>query len=162
MEKFEIEKGYAVFLRENFKGPNILFEIERYSRQREVETERVHCFYNQFFTGRHNITQNVNSNEAHGHDNIRICMLKRCVSTIYKPLELNFKEAVSTGLFPSKQKKGNIAPIHEKGDNKQILKIYRPVSIIVIYGKIAKIIFERLIFNELFNYLLENNLISQN
>ena len=32
MEKFEIEKGYAVFLRENFKGANILFEIERYSR----------------------------------------------------------------------------------------------------------------------------------
>ena len=27
----------------NFKGPNILFEIERYSRQRVSETERVHC-----------------------------------------------------------------------------------------------------------------------
>ena len=42
--------------------------------------------------------------------------------------------------------------------DKQILKNYRPVSLLPICGKI----FERLIFNELLNFLLENNLILPN
>ena len=84
-------------------------------------------------------------------------MLKICGSSIYGPLELISKETLSTGLFPSNWKKGDIVPIHKKGD-KQILKNYRLVSLLPICGKI----FERLIFNELFNFLLENNLISPN
>ena len=103
------------------------------------------------------IIQNLNPNKAHGHDNISIRMLKICGSSIYGPLELIFKEALSTGLFPSNWKKGNIVPIHKKGD-KQILKNYRPVSLLPICGKI----FERLVFNELLNFLLENNLTSLN
>ena len=47
--------------------------------------------------------------------------------------------------------------MHKKGD-KQILKNYRLVSLLPICGKI----FERLIFKELFHFLLENNLISPN
>ena len=68
-------------------------------------------------------------------------MLKICGSSIYGPLVLIFKKALSIGLFPSNWKKGNIAPIHKKSD-KQILKNYRPVSLLPICGKI----FERLIF----------------
>ena len=82
-------------------------------------------------------------------------MLKICGSTIYRPLEILFKEALSTDLFPSEWKKGNIVPIHKKGD-KQVLKIYRPVSLLPICAKV----FERLIFNEMFSFLLENNLVS--
>ena len=103
------------------------------------------------------IIHNLNPDKAHGHDNISIRTLKICHSSIYGPLERIFKEALSTGLFPSNWKKGNIVPIHKKGD-KQILKNYRPVSLLPTYGKI----FERLIFNELFNFLLENILISPN
>ena len=54
-------------------------------------------------------------------------------------------------------KKGNIVPCYKKGD-KQNLKIYRPVSILPICGKI----FERLIFNEMFNFFLANNLLAPN
>ena len=103
------------------------------------------------------IIQNINPNKAHGHDNISIRMLKICGPSIYGPLELIFKEALSTCLFPSNWKKGSIVPIHKKGD-KQILKNYRPVSLLTICGEI----FERLIFNEQFKFLLENNLISPN
>ena len=38
------------------------------------------------------IIQNLNSNKAHGYDNISIRMVKICVSSIYGPLELIFKE----------------------------------------------------------------------
>ena len=51
----------------------------------------------------------------------------------------------------------NVVPVHKKGD-KQILKNYRPVSLLPICGKI----FERLIYNNLFEYFIENDLISQN
>ena len=47
------------------------------------------------------IIENLNPNKAHSHDNISVHMLKICGSTIYRPLEIIFKEALSTGLFPS-------------------------------------------------------------
>ena len=56
--------------------------------------------------------------------------------------------------FHKTGKKGKIVTINKKRD-KQILKNYRPVSLLPICRKI----FERLIFNELVDFLLENNLI---
>ena len=51
----------------------------------------------------------------------------------------------------------NVVPVHKKSD-KQILKNYRPVSLLPICGKV----FERLIYNSLFEYFIENDLISPN
>ena len=41
---------------------------------------------------------------------------------------------------------------------KQILKNYHPISLLPVCGKI----FEKLIFNEMFNFFIENDLISPN
>ena len=103
------------------------------------------------------IIQNLDPNKAHGHDNISIRMLKICGSSIYKPLEMIFKQCIETGVFPTEWKKANIVPIHKKGD-KQTLENYRPVSLLPICGKIL----ERLMFNEMFNFFIENKLISSN
>ena len=78
------------------------------------------------------IIQNLDPNKAHGHDNISIRMLKICGSSIYKPLEIIFKQGIETGFFPSEWKKANVVPIHKKGD-KQTLENYRPVSLLPIY-----------------------------
>ena len=78
------------------------------------------------------IIQNLDPNKAHGHDNISIRMLKICGSSIYKPLEIIFKQCIETGIFPSEWKKANVVPIHKKGD-KQTLENYRPVSLLPIY-----------------------------
>ena len=64
------------------------------------------------------IIQNLDPNKAHGHDNISIRMLKICGSSIYKPLEMIFKQCIETGVFPSEWKKANIVLIHKKGTNK--------------------------------------------
>ena len=48
-------------------------------------------------------------------------------------------------------------PIHKKND-KQCLKNYRLVSLQPIYGKN----FEKLIFNEMFEFFLENEIFSSN
>ena len=103
------------------------------------------------------IIQNLDPNKAHGHDNISIRMLKICGSSIYKPLEMIFKQCTETGFFPSEWKKANIVPIHKKGD-KQTLENYRPVSLFPICEKIL----ERLMFNEMFNFFIEKRLISSN
>ena len=56
--------------------------------------------------------------------------------------------------FLSEWKKGNVVPIHKK-DDKQCLKHYQPVSLLLFCGKI----FEKLIFNETFKFFIENELI---
>ena len=47
-------------------------------------------------------------------------MLKICGDTICKPLELIFKQALTTGVFSSEWKKGNIVPCYKKGTNKTL------------------------------------------
>ena len=103
------------------------------------------------------IIGNLDRNKAHGHDSINISMLKLCALSIYKPVEIIFKQCIETGVFPSEWKKANIVLIHKKGD-KQTLENYRPVSFLPICGKIL----ERLMFNEMFNFFIENKLISSN
>ena len=75
--------------------------------------------------------------------NIR--MLKLCGKSIYKLFDLIFQYS----------KKANV-PVHKKED-KQILKIYWPPSLLPICWKNC----ERLIYNNLFEYVIENDLISQ-
>ena len=102
------------------------------------------------------IIQNLNPNKAHGHDKISIRMLKLCDDSLCRPLELIFKDCLTNGIFPSDWKKGSIVPVHKKND-KQCLNNYRPISLLPICSKI----FERLIFNEMFGFLIEIDLISQ-
>ena len=103
------------------------------------------------------LIKNLDPNKAHGHDMISICMLKLCGKSICKPLDLIFQSCIKQGKFPTEWKKANVVPVHKKGDE-QILKNYRPVSLLPICRKI----FERLIYKNLFEYFIENDLISQN
>ena len=88
---------------------------------------------------------------------ISIRMLKLCGEAICRPLNIIFKTCLNTGKFPSEWKKGNVVPIHKK-DDKQNVKNYRPVSLLPICGKI----FERLIYNVMYDFLTENDLLSPN
>ena len=103
------------------------------------------------------IIKNLDPNKSHGHDMLSIRMLKLCGESIYKPLNLIFKSCLETGQFPSDWKKANVVPVFKKGD-KQLLKNYRPISLLPIIGKI----FERLLYNQMFEFFIRNDLISQN
>ena len=82
-------------------------------------------------------------------------MLKLCASSISKPLFLLFKHSLENEFFPNEWKKANIVPIHKK-DDKQLIQNCRPVSLLPICGKI----FQTIIFNSLFKYLENNNLLN--
>ena len=86
---------------------------------------------------------------------ISILMFKTCGNSIFKPLQLIFRSWIENGKFPFEWK--NVVPVHKKG-NKQTLENYRPVSLLPICGKI----FERLIYNSLFEFFIANELISSN
>ena len=60
-------------------------------------------------------------------------------------------------VFRQNWKKANVVLIHKKND-KQILENYRPLSLLPICPKI----FERIIYNRIFEYLNDNILIAQN
>ena len=72
-------------------------------------------------------------------------------------LKLIFQACLESGKFPNEWKKANVVPVHKKGD-KQILKNYRPISLLPIAGKI----FERLLYDKMFEFFIANNLISKN
>ena len=82
---------------------------------------------------------------------------KICDTSICRPLKLIFQSCLENEKLPTEWKKANVVPVHKKGD-KQILKNYRPISLLPIAGKI----FERLLYDRMFESFIENNLISKN
>ena len=50
-------------------------------------------------------------------------------------------------------KKGNVVPVHKKEEN-NLLKNYRPISLLPIFSKVI----ERIIYNSLFNHFISNKL----
>ena len=84
-------------------------------------------------------------------------MIKLCENSICKPLSIIFKDCLNESKFPHEWKKANVVPVHKKG-NKQSLENYRPISL----HRICSNIFESLIYNEMFTFFTENNLISPN
>ena len=101
------------------------------------------------------IIRNLDPNNAHGHNLISIRMVKLCDVSLCKPLELIFKSCFESGKFSLEWKKANVVPAYKKGD-KQLLKIYRPISLLPIAGKK----FERILYNNMFEFFTKNNLIS--
>ena len=64
---------------------------------------------------------------------------------------------MSTSIYPHTWELADVTPILKKGD-KQLIKNYRPISLLPICGKFL----EKLIFNKLYSYLQLNDLVSQN
>ena len=84
------------------------------------------------------IYKNLNSNKSHWRDDLSIKMIKLFGKSIVYPLKLIFESSLLGGEFPECW---NLVPIHKK-EIKNLVKNYRPISFLPIFGKI----FERVIF----------------
>ena len=93
-----------------------------------------------------------------------VCEIIRTVSLIFyiiaaffiitTLLSYLFKSMINEGVFPDDWKKSKVAPIHKKG-LKSLIKNYRPIiTILAIFSKV----FEKLVFNTLFSFFLQNKL----
>ena len=78
-------------------------------------------------------------------------MIKICSESVAIPLKIIFDESLQKGIFPEIWKKANVVPIYKKED-KNLIKNYHPIILLPILGKL----FERVIYNFLFNYSLTN------
>ena len=79
-----------------------------------------------------------------------------CDESITPPLKIIFDTALKSGIYPDKWKRANVVPVHKK-ESKNILKIYRAISLLPICRKI----FEKCIYNSLYSYLESNNILSK-
>ena len=91
--------------------------------------------------------------KAHGCNGISVSMLKLCAVEIDLPLFITFRNCMVTGKFPDSWKYANVQPIHKK-ENRQIIRNYRPISLLPICGKI----FEKIVFDQVYTFLNVNNL----
>ena len=102
------------------------------------------------------IIKNLNASKAHGWDKISIRMIKLCGKTIAIPLKLIFQSMLEEGVFPDDSKKSNVVSVHKRY-SKTLIKNYRSISLLPIFSKV----FERLIFNSVFNYFIQNKLFTE-
>ena len=105
----------------------------------------------------YDILKILKTNKAHGPDGISVSMIQLCGKEICIPLQFIFKNILETGKFPDQWKEANVTPVHKKKD-KQTVSNYRPISLLPLFAKI----FERIIYKNLYNFLVTNNLITKN
>ena len=103
------------------------------------------------------LIRNLNPNKASGSDGISGQMLLLWDNSVVLPLKIIFQNILISAIYPDMWKLANVIPIFKKGD-KQLIKNYRPISLLPICGKM----FGKIIFNNLYNYLNGNNLTTRN
>lgn len=97
----------------------------------------------------------LDTKKATGLDAIPAWLLKLCSSTLANPLTHIFNKSLTTGLVPTLYKKAKVIPLFKKGDP-HLASNYRPISILPVVSKI----FEKLVNNQILNYLETNNLLT--
>ena len=88
--------------------------------------------------------RNINPNKANGSDGISGQMLLLCDDSAIFSLKIIFGNILLTSIYPDIWKLANVTPIFKKGD-KQLIKNYRPISLLRICGKLI----EKMTFNNL-------------
>ena len=99
------------------------------------------------------IIRSLDVNKAHGWDDVSARMIKICDDSLVKPILNIFRCSFDSGKYPNNWKRGNLTPVHKKGD-KNVIKNYRPVSLLSIMGKM----FEKCIYDTLYSYFEKHNL----
>ena len=100
------------------------------------------------------IINNLKDKSSYGHDGISNNLIKRIKDVLIKPLTLLINQMLSSGHFPSQLKISRVIPLFKSGDP-ELFSNYRPISLLPSLSKI----FERVIFNQLFNYMNNNKLL---
>ena len=88
----------------------------------------------------------LNVNKAYRADQLSVQMIKLCGNSILLPFQIIFTKIIAKGIFPDQWKMANVTPVHKK-ENKQIIKNYRPISLLPM---------------KMYNYFIANNLITKN
>ena len=77
------------------------------------------------------------TNKSPGWENISFNVVKPCFDILLKPLRYIFNLSLRTGIFPNKLKIAKVKPIFKNGE-KELLKNYRPISVLPCFSKILE------------------------
>ena len=100
------------------------------------------------------ISEIISELEPGKSSDIPIPLIKKAKDILSPVLTHHFNYLMKVGIFPDELKLGKITPVFKK-DNEELLKNYRPVSTLPIFGKI----FEKVIYKRLYSYFLSQNLL---
>ena len=81
------------------------------------------------------LIRKLNLNKAAGPDGISGQMLHICDSSALLPLKLIFQNILETSIYPNIWKLVNVTHIFKK-DDRQLVKNYRPISLLPIFAKL--------------------------
>ena len=121
--------------------PNITFLINKRRDQITIGNDEINS-----------LIRDINPNNATGSDGISGQMLLIYDVSVILPLKIIFRTILLTSTYPNIWKLANVTPIFKKGD-KQLIKNYRPISLLPICGKS----FQKIIFNNLYSSLQSYN-----
>ena len=125
--------------------------ISSFLKQRFISSFNFECIST---TDVEKIVKNLASKNSSDHDGISARFLKRILETVTLPLTHIINQSLCTGIFPDRLKIAKVVPLFKKGDQ-HILDNYRPISLLPVVYKV----FEIVVFNQLYQYVTDNNLI---
>ena len=105
-----------------------------------------------------NVIRSLNSNKAHGWDEISVRMIKSADTSLVTPLMIIFTNCLRQGLFPEIWKCENIVPVHKKNEKEMEKVITDQFLFYKFLGKLSKnsctILYTHILFH--LNYLTQN------
>ena len=87
-------------------------------------------------------------NSSSGSDSISAKIVKCSIDIYLDTLTHIINLSLSQGVFPSQLKTAKVIPLYKSND-KQLIKNYRPVSLLSVFSKI----FERIVYNSLYSFI---------
>lgn len=102
------------------------------------------------------IIRSLKNTTSVGYDGISTKVLKYVAYHICNHLSHIINLCLDKGTYPENLKTSIVRPIFKK-DNKQSMNCYRPISLIPVISKV----FEKYIYNQLYNYLEKFNILSE-
>ena len=96
----------------------------------------------------------IKTSKSFGSDKISSYFLKLAIPFLERSLALIFNTSLETSHFPDSWKNARITPIFKEGDKAEKSN-YHLISILPVISRL----FEKVVFNQLYQYLLENDLI---
>ena len=96
----------------------------------------------------------LQSNKSPGYGNIKYNVIKKCFDSLCEPVKNLFNLSIEKGFFPDDLKIGWVTPIY-KGKDSSHVSNYRPIPVLPCFSKIL----EGKMYNRLYKYLNENNIL---
>ena len=103
----------------------------------------------------HGLLLSLNPCKATGIDKIPAKIIRVASPIIADSLTKIFNKAIRNECVPHDWKIARVIPLHKKSP-RNLLNNYRPISILPIASKV----FEKVLYEQLYNYLIANNLLS--